>query len=64
MDGIEKMLQGWWGRAIRAAASIALAGVAAKYGKDTRYVMLAPVIQAGFKALRDKYPGVIEWLPL
>ena len=39
----------------RAAVSIILTGALAIYAKDPRFLVLAPVIQAGAKWLRNKF---------
>lgn len=64
MNAIERVLSGALGRWIRAAIATAISGWVAHHQGNEWYISLSPFIQAVFKKLRDKYPGVWEWVPL
>lgn len=60
---IEKLYEGAVGRLLRASLATAAGVAAAKYGQNEWFLSLGPFLQLVGKKLRDKYPGVWEWLP-
>ena len=57
-------LQGVIWRLVRGSVTTGLGLFLAKAMNNPQYLWLGPVILALSKALRDKYPGKFEWLPL
>lgn len=61
---LAKALSGATGRLVRAGVSTAVSGAVAAHQNNEWIIAAAPLIQAIFKKLRDKYPGKFEWVPL
>ena len=57
-------LQGIIWRLVRGSVTTGIGVLVARYLNDPRYIWLAPVILALSKALREKFPGKVEWLPI
>lgn len=60
----EKVYDGILGRFLRAALTTGVGLVLAHYKDNQWYVSATPLLQTIGKALRDKYPGKFEWLPI
>lgn len=60
---IENLYQGALGRLLRAGLATAAGVAAAHYKDNVWYASAGPLLQMIGKTLRDKYPGVWEWLP-
>jgi hypothetical protein len=60
---LENLYQGALGRLLRAALTTGIGVVISHYGQNEWYIALGPFLQLVGKKLRDKYPGVWEWLP-
>lgn len=60
---IEKLYQGAVGRVLRAGLATGAAWAVAHWQGNEWYLSLSPFLQMVGKKLRDKYPGVWEWLP-
>lgn len=58
------LFSGFKGRFIRALVSKLLADGIALWQGNPNYVWLLPVFLSLSKALRDKWPGKLEWLPI
>lgn len=52
------------GRLLRGAVSLAITAAVAKYQGNVWYISATPLIQTAAKALREKYPGKFDWVPL
>lgn len=63
INWLEKIYQGAMGRLLRAALATGAAALVAKWQKNDWYLSLSPFLQMIGKKLRDKWPGVWEWLP-
>jgi hypothetical protein len=51
-------------RLARVAIALGASGFLASLVKMPQLVWVAPVINAIFKAIRDKYPKTTSWIPL
>lgn len=60
---LEKLYQGAVGRFLRVALATAAGAAAAKYGQNEWFISATPLLNMIGKKLRDKWPGVWEWLP-
>lgn len=60
---IENLYAGAAGRFLRAALTTAAGVAIAHYQNNQWYISLGPLLQLVGKTLRDKQPGVWEWLP-
>jgi hypothetical protein len=61
---VDKSLRGWIGRAIRSTLSLGISLAITRYSQSPWGLVWGPVIQTAGKALRDKYPKQMKWLPL
>lgn len=60
---IESLYEGAWGRFLRAGLATGAGVIAAHYASNQWFIAAGPLLQLSGKTLRDKYPGVWEWLP-
>lgn len=64
MEKIAVFMDTWFGRLLRAGMSTAAGVLVAKYQSNPLYISLTPILQAGSKFLRDKFPNsLLEILP-